>query len=44
MLRLFGVGMGELASEVGNIVVHGEADSSFDMDRVVVPLKVDARV
>ena len=42
MLRIFGARMGELASEVSNVVIYGEADSSFGLDGVVVPLKVDA--
>ena len=44
MLSFFGVRMGELASEVGNVVVHREAYRSFGVYGVVVPLKVDAGV
>ena len=36
--------MGELDSEVGNILFHGEAGSLLGVDGVVAPFKVDDRV
>ena len=44
MLRLFGVRMGEIDLEFGNVVIYGEADSLLGVDGVVVPFKVDAVV
>ena len=35
---------GEFDSEVGNVVVHGEADCAIGMYWAVVPLQVDAGV
>ena len=44
VLRLFGVRMGEIDLEFGNVVIYGEADSLLGVDGVVVPFKVDAVV
>ena len=41
MLRFLGVGVVEFDSEVGNIVVHGEADCVIGVYWSVVPLQVD---
>ena len=33
--------MGEFDAEVGNVIVHGKADSLLGVDGVVIPFKVD---